>query len=82
MNECVCYSMQDEMENRLMQLTFWAHKTVLFEKIKQQIEKEEGKNLEKMAEILVQELKNRVEAGKNTEKSQGEFQEKLRDVME
>ncbi len=41
---CSCDSRDfyDVMESRLMQMTFWAHKAVLFEKIKQEIEKQEG----------------------------------------
>ena len=41
---CQCESgdIYDAMESRLMQMTFWAHKTVLFEKIKQKIEEQEG----------------------------------------
>lgn len=72
----------DEMERRLMAMTFWAHKEVLFDKIKERIEKEEGEKLEKIASLLVDAWKNKIETNKESEKSQEDFSEKLREAFE
>ena len=72
----------DVMESRLMQMTFWAHKTVLFEKIKEQIEKQEGQKLEKVAELLVEASRNRWKAEQETEKQDEELKEKLAAIEE
>lgn len=82
--ECVGCSedVYDVMEQKLMAMTFWAHKEVLFDKIKERIEKEEGAKLEKIAELLVDAWKNKIETKKEVEKKQDNFSDKLRDVFE
>ena len=72
----------DEMERKLMVMTFWAHKEVLFDKIKERIENEEGEKLEKIASLLVDAWKNKIESGKETERKQEDFSEKLREAFE
>ena len=72
----------DAMEQKLMAMTFWAHKEVLFDKIKEKIAKEEGAKLEKIAELLVEAWKNKIGTKKETEKQQDDFSEKLREAFE
>ena len=72
----------DVMESRLMQMTFWAHKEVLYEKIKQQIEKQEGKKLEKIAELLVEASNNRWKSDREVEKKEDELREKIKETFE
>lgn len=64
-----------------MQMTFFAHKEVLFEKIKEQIEKKEGKKLETIAELLVDASKEQVNATKQIGRKQDEFSEKIREAF-
>lgn len=81
---CSCDSKDfyDVMESRLMQMTFWAHKAVLFEKIKQEIEKQEGAKLEKVAELLVEASQNRWKTEKETEEKREDLKDKLKDAFE
>ena len=79
---CDFENMYDEMERKLMAMTFWAHKEVLFDKIKERIEKEEGEKLEKIAILLVDAWKNKIEAGKENERKQEDFSEKLKEAFE
>ena len=65
------------MEQRLMQMTFWAHKAALFEKIKEKIGKEEGKNLDQLADLLIQGSKEEAQSSKESEKKQEELRKKL-----
>ena len=70
------------MESRLMAMTFWAHKAVLFEKIKQRIDKEEGEKLEKIAELLVDASKNKWKNRQEAEKKREELRGKLQETLE
>ena len=81
---CNCSSndFYDAMESRLMQMTYWAHKTVLFEKIKQEIEKQEGAKLEKIAKLLVEASQNRWKTEKELEEKSEELKEQLKDAFE
>ena len=72
----------DVMESRLIQMTFWAHKEVLYEKIKQKIEAEEGEKLEKIAELLIEASKSRMQSSKEFSKKQDALREKLREHFE
>ena len=72
----------DMMERKLMAMTFLAHKELLFEKIKEQIEKQEGKKLEKIAELLVNASKEKMDATKEFGKKQDELREKLKETFE
>ncbi len=77
---CNCNMAQSRyeiMEQRLMQMTFWAHKAALFEKIKEKIEKEEGKNLEQLADLLIQSSKEESESSKESEKKHEELRKRL-----
>ena len=81
---CNCSSgnFYDAMESRLMQMTYWAHKQVLFEKIRQEIEKQEGAKLEKIAQLLVEASQNRWKTEKETEEKREELKEKLKETFE
>ena len=79
---CESKDFYDVMESRLMQMTFWAHKEVLYEKLKQQIEKQEGKKLEKIAELLVEASNNRWRSDRETEKKGEELKDKIRETFE
>ncbi len=79
---CSSDSFYDAMESRLMGMTFWAHKTVLFEKIKERIEKEEGEKLDKIAELLVQASQNKWKDAQESEKKQKELRDKLKETFE
>ncbi len=72
----------DYLEKKLMAMAFWAHKEVLFDKIKQRVEKEEGEKLEKLADIIVEAWKSRTENRKQTEKNYDDFSEKVREVLD
>ncbi len=79
---CEKEDMYDLMEHRLMQMTFWAHKEVLFEKIKQKIEQQEGEKLEKIAELLVEASRNKMKRAQEADAKSGEMREKLKDALE
>ena len=79
---CETGDFYDVMESRLMQMTFWAHKEVLYEKIKQQIEKQEGKKLEKIAELLVEASNSKLKTEREAEKKDDELMEKLKETFE
>ncbi|HLC76572.1 MAG TPA: hypothetical protein VJH04_00035 [archaeon] len=76
--ECDSGDYYDFLEKKLMAMTFWAHKQVLFDKIKEKIAKEEGEKLDRIAELLVSEWKSNAVA----EKQQEDFSEKLRELFE
>lgn len=81
--QCGCdVDFYDVVEQRLMQMTFWAHKEVLFEKIKDKIEKEEGAKLEKIADLLVSASKEKADKRQESEKKQDELSGKLREIFE
>ena len=81
MQEC-SDDVYDMVEQKLMRMTFWAHKEVLFEKIKDQIEKQEGEKLENLAKLLVETSRERTQAGKTFDKKQEELREKIGDLLE
>ena len=65
-----------------MQMTFWAHKEVLFEKIKQKIEQQEGEKLEKIAELLVEASRNRTKRAQEADAKTEEIKDKLREALD
>jgi len=71
----------DAMESRLMQMTFWAHKEVLFEKIKQKIKEEEGGKLDKIADLLVDASNSKWKGRQEADKKREELKEKLKDAF-
>jgi len=79
---CEKEDMYDLMEHRLMQMTFWAHKEVLFEKIKQKIEQQEGEKLEKIAELLVEASRNRTKRAQEADAKTEEIKDKLREALD
>jgi len=68
----------DMMERRLVGMSFWAHKQILFDKIKQRIENEEGKKLDKLADLVVEISKSEWKSDKEIGKKHKELTEKLR----
>ncbi len=72
----------DVMERRLMWMTMMAHKAVLFEKIKQKIEEQEGAKLEKIAGLLVEASKAREENEKQSSRQIEDFKEKFKELFE
>ena len=72
----------DVMERRLMWMTMMAHKAVLFEKIKQKIEQQEGAKLEKIADLLIDASKQRWDAEKQSSAQAEEFSEKFKELFE
>jgi len=82
---CGCVEYEDShdfLESRLMRMTFWAHKAVLFDKIKQKIEEQEGEKLDKIADLLVQASKEKWETEQETDKKRDEFSKKLKENFE
>lgn len=71
----------DIMEQRLMQMTFWAHKAALFERIKQKIEKEEGKELDKLADLLIANSKEAAANNKVAQQKSEELRNKLQEIF-
>ena len=72
----------DVMERRLMWMTMMAHKAVLFEKLKQKIEQQEGAKLEKIADLLVEASKTREENEKQSSRQIEDFKEKFKELFE
>ncbi len=70
------------MEQRLMWMTMMAHKTVLFEKLKQKIEQQEGAKLEKIAGLLVEAAKAKEENEKQSSRQIEDFKEKFKELFE
>jgi hypothetical protein len=72
----------DVMERRLMQMTFWAHKELLFDKIKQKIQAEEGEKLDKLADLLIDASKSKWKSEQEMEKKREELRERIKDTFE
>ena len=79
---CSSDSFYDLMESTLMKATFWAHRQVLFEKIKQKIEQQEGEKLDKIAELLVEASQNRWKNAQEAQRNQEELKERLKETFE
>lgn len=80
---CDCeYDAYDVLEQKLLGMTFLAHKTVLFEKIKQKIETEEGKKLDQLAELLVEASREKWKTEQEATKKADELREKIRETFE
>ena len=63
-----CCSERDfssDMESQLMCMAYLAHRAILYEKIKQRIEHQEGEKLDKIAELLVEASKERQDIRKS-----------------
>jgi hypothetical protein len=72
----------DILEAKLMQMTFWAHKEILFEKIKERIQKEDGEKLDKLADLLVQTSRNEWKSEQEREKKREDLREKIKETFE
>ena len=67
----------DAVESRLMLMTYCAHRELLYEKIKERLEKEEGAKLDKIAELLVEASRNRWRSRQEFERKDDELKDKL-----
>ena len=72
----------DMMERKLMAMTFWAHKQILFEKIKQKIEKTEGQKLDKLVDLVVEASKDEWKTDKEIDKKRKELKNKIKETFE
>lgn len=72
----------DALEARLMQMTYFAHKEVLFEKIKQKIQEQEGAKLDRIVDLLIESSKNNSEIERQSEQRSEELQNALREVFD
>lgn len=81
---CSCESMDfyDVMESKLMGMAFFAHKSALFERIKQRIEKQDGEKLDKIADLVVEATRNKFKTEQEAEKKHAELREKLKEVFD
>lgn len=71
----------DIMEQRLMQMTFWAHKTVLFEKLKERIGKQEGENLDRLVDLLIANSKAQAQSSKAAAQKSRELKDALKEAF-
>ena len=76
------YDFYDIIQSRLMYMTMLAHKEVLFDKIKEQIEQQEGAKLEEIAKLLVNASKAKMKTNHDMERTDEELNEKLREHFE
>jgi hypothetical protein len=74
---CGCEEMDfyEVMERKLIGMTFWARKQILFDKIRERVEKEEGQKLDKLVDLVV-------EASKSKGKKHEELRESLKKTFE
>lgn len=70
------------IESSLMHMTLMAHKEVLYEKIKEQIQKQEGAKLETIAALLVEASQARWKAQHELDRNEDELGDKLRDAWD
>lgn len=78
---CCTEEVYDIMEHRLMQMAMMAHREVLFDKIKERIEKQEGEKLEKIAELLVESSRNSINSQINRHEKKKELSDRIRDIF-
>lgn len=71
----------DFLEGKLLQMTFWAHREALYERIKKKIEKENGEKLDKIADLLIDVSKEDWESDRGSEKKHQELKKKLQEVF-
>lgn len=67
----------DLLEGRLMQMAFWAHKAVLFEKLKERIEKEDGQKMDQIVGLILDATKDTAEGRKEAEKKREELRKRI-----
>lgn len=72
----------DVVESRLMAMAMAAHKEVLYEKIKQKIEQEEGAKLDKIAELLVEASQKKWKSERDERRTYEELHEKIKETFE
>lgn len=81
---CACETMDfyDIMESRLMAMAFGAHKSILFDKIRERIEKTDGAKLDALADLLVEASRNKWKTEQEIEKKRAELREKLKEIFQ
>jgi hypothetical protein len=72
----------DVMESKMMEMAFAAHKTVLFEKIKERIEKLDGEKLDALADLVVEASRTKWKTEQEAAKKRAELREKLKDIFQ
>lgn len=78
---CSC-DFYEGFESRLMQMALFAHKSALFERIRERIEKQEGEKLDKIADLVVETAMGRFKDAQEAERKRQEIRDKLREMME
>lgn len=71
----------DVIEDRLMRMSFWAHKEVLYEKIKDRIKKEEGDNLDQIAGLLIEASKDEMKGEQEMKTKRNELRDRLKNAF-
>jgi uncharacterized protein (DUF305 family) len=71
----------DLMEQRFMQMTFWAHKAALFDKLKEKIEKQEGKELDQLADLLIANSKEEAKSSKAAFEKSQQLRNKIQEIF-
>ena len=72
----------DAMAERMVQMTFWAHKAVLLEKLKQKIEEQDGKKLDELVDLLLEVSKSEQKSDKELEQKHEELREKIKETFD
>ena len=85
--ECGCgcsIGARDEyglLEGRLMQMAFWAHKAVLFEKLKERIAKADGQKMDQIADLILDATKDTAEGRKDAQAKREELRKRINEAF-
>lgn len=79
-SDCSC-DFYEAMQERLMQMALFAHKSALFERIKSRIEKTEGERLDKVAGLVVEASLGKFKDAQDSEKKKEELRQRLRELL-
>lgn len=72
----------DAMERKLMDMVFYSHKSILFDKIRERIEKEEGPRLDKIADLVVETARTEFKNEQELDAKRAELREKMKEVFD
>ncbi|HLC46086.1 MAG TPA: hypothetical protein VJI67_04400 [archaeon] len=72
----------DVMERRMRYLTMAAYKEILYDKIKQKLERDEGKKIEELASLLVETSKDKLRDRSDLREKREKLRSKLRETFE
>jgi len=64
-----------------MQMALFAHKSTLFEKIRERVEKVEGERLNKIADLVVETAMGRFKDAQEAERKRQELRNKLKELV-